>query len=299
MSNLDADIVVNSVLEQKSAELSDKFNSDVVFLKSPMAPPVDDAVRSAVDEVSAANGQDKKDSLVVVLETNGGFIETVERIVHVFRKHYQSVDFIVPNYAYSAGTVLVMSGDEIWMDYHSVLGPIDPQYESESGDYVPGMGYLAKYEDLKQSINAATNTESVRAEIAYFVRKFDPAKLYHIEQAIEHSKSLLRDWLPLYKFKDWNNRQTSGKPVSNQDKMDRANEIAEILGKASRWHSHGRGITIDELQSDEIKLKINDFGEDSELSRIIRTYYSLACDFMGKKGITAAIHTKCGLRRVM
>ncbi len=211
MRNLDADDVVTSALSDYNEELAAHFKSDVIFLKSPMMQPVDDAVRSAIEEIGAANGKKPNTDLIVVLETTGGYIETVERIVHVFRNHYKRVSFIVPNYAYSAGTVLVMSGDEIWMDYHAVLGPIDPQFESESGDYVPGMGYLAKYEDLKKTINEAESTESVRAEIAYFVRKFDPAKLYHIEQAIEHSKSLLRDWLPRYKFKDWKiKRKQSG-----------------------------------------------------------------------------------------
>jgi len=51
-----------------------------------------------------------------VLTTGGGSIEVVQRIVDVFRQHYTLVDFIVPNYAYSAGTVLAMSGDAIYMD---------------------------------------------------------------------------------------------------------------------------------------------------------------------------------------
>ncbi len=49
-------------------------------------------------------------------------------MVSVMRKHYKEVSFIVPSHAYSAGTVLVLSGDKIYMDYYSVLGPIDPQY---------------------------------------------------------------------------------------------------------------------------------------------------------------------------
>jgi len=55
-------------------------------------------------------------------------METIERIVAVMRNHYESVSFIIPNFAFSAGTVLALSGDEIYMDYYSVLGHIDPQY---------------------------------------------------------------------------------------------------------------------------------------------------------------------------
>jgi ClpP class serine protease len=47
--------------------------------------------------------------------------------VTVIRKHYKTVNFVVPDYAMSAGTIFCMSGDKIFMDYASALGPIDPQ----------------------------------------------------------------------------------------------------------------------------------------------------------------------------
>lgn len=292
---LDADSVVGMVLGKANDDLASLMAADVLFLKASMAPPVDDEIRIAVDELSTVD--EKKSKLVVVVETNGGYIEVVERIVRVFRNHYDLVEFVVPGYAYSAGTVLVMSGDEIHMDYHSILGPIDPQFESENGEYVPGMGYLAKYEELVKTINNAHDISEVRAEVAYLVQKFDPAKLYHIEQAIEHSKSLLRDWLPKYKFKDWDATEANGTPVTQEMKEQRANAIAETLGEVDRWHSHGRGITFSELTSDAIKLKVCDYGQNAELSKAIRGYYSLMVDYLGKRGWTGGIHTKCGLRR--
>ncbi|WP_414521440.1 SDH family Clp fold serine proteinase, partial [Umezakia ovalisporum] len=70
--------------------------------------------------------ENKKRHLLVILETEGGSIETTERIADVFRHHYPlgEVSFLIPNFAMSAGTILVMSGDRILMDYYSVLGPI-------------------------------------------------------------------------------------------------------------------------------------------------------------------------------
>ena len=61
----------------------------------------------------------------------------IQRIAETLRHHYDRVEFIVPNYAMSAGTVLVMSGDAIHMDYFSVLGPIDPQVRDETGRQLP------------------------------------------------------------------------------------------------------------------------------------------------------------------
>ena len=77
-----------------------------------------------------------------MLETNGGYMETAERLVSVMRSHYERVSFVIPNYAYSAGTILALSGDSIYLDYFSVLGPIDPQFtDTEGKQLLSGVGY--------------------------------------------------------------------------------------------------------------------------------------------------------------
>jgi Periplasmic serine proteases (ClpP class) len=292
--------LVESFLSKLNDDLGDALGdeTDVVAIFTPMAQPWDDVLRLAIEDLAGCHEQEGGGGrrLAVVLETNGGYIETVERMVRAMRQHYQDVLFIIPNYAYSAGTVLALSGDDILMDYHSILGPIDPQYSSGNGEAVPGMGYLAKYNELVQTINAAPDASRVRAEISYLIEKFDPGKLFHIEQAIEHSKSLLREWLPKYKFKNWTHRSQTGQPVTPQDRQARADQVAHVLGDAHRWHSHGRGITCDDLESEEIKLKITNYGANPELKRHIRNYRDLLVDYMGKKSWHAALHTKLGFK---
>lgn len=92
-----------------------------------MMSPLDNVFREIIEGLTETK-KTKEGHLIVVLETVGGYIETAQRMVSVMRKHYKEVSFIVPSHAYSAGTVLVLSGDKIYMDYYSVLGPIDPQY---------------------------------------------------------------------------------------------------------------------------------------------------------------------------
>ncbi|MEZ5785831.1 MAG: hypothetical protein R3D62_04970 [Xanthobacteraceae bacterium] len=237
--------------------------------------------------------------MLVIVETTGGYIETVERIVSVFRMHYNTVEFVVPNYAYSAGTILVLSGDEIYMDYYSVLGPIDPQLEGDDGYSLPGLGYLAKYEELISLINnPEVDPKATRAELAYLISKFEPAKLFLIEQSIEHAQQLLRDWLPKYKFKNWIEKETSKQPVTPEDRQRRANEIATVLGNVQRWHSHGRGISIRELASEEIKLKVINYGENEDWNRNISNYYGLFIDYLGKRGFSGGLHSRRGVRRL-
>ncbi len=109
----------------------------------------------------------------------------------------------------SAGTVLVMSGDSIYMDYSSALGPIDPQIQRAGGNaLVPALGYLEQYDRL---IKKSANGTLTSAELAYLIDKFDPAELYYYEQARELSIALLKEWLVKYKFKNWTTTQTKEK----------------------------------------------------------------------------------------
>lgn len=139
---------------------------------------------------------------------------------------------------------------------------------------------------------------TVKAELSFLVKKFDPAKLFNIEQAIAHSADLIRDWLPKYKFKAWKITETAKLKVNLAHKRARADKIATALSDAQRWHSHGRGISMRELQGDAIGLKIQDFGEDDDLNAAIRHYYGLFTDYQLKLGMNSAIHTKHRLRSV-
>ena len=73
---------------------------------------------------------------------------------------------------------------------------------------------------------------------------------------------------------------------------NRAREIASLLGKADKWHSHGRGISMKELRGEEIKLEIDDFEDKPSLNDVIRNYHGLAIDYAVKSGIRGFIHTK-------
>ena len=296
---LKADDLVSITLVHACERIADILGAEIIFIKSPIYRGLDDAVRTTIEnlvnEKRRVRGKVavRRRKLAVVLETGGGFIEVVERISQVFRKHYREVYFIIPNYAYSAGTVLALSGNKIYMDYYSALGPIDPQVEDDSGKFVPGMGYLYKYDELVKKSADGTITQ---AEMLYFTRRFDPAVMFTIEQAKSHSEDLIRDWLPRYKFKDWKQTKSRGLAVTPKMKKDRATKIAEVLGAAEKWHSHGRGITIRELRGRDIKLQIDDFGADTKLNALIRQYYDLFTDYTQKTGVSSALHTRLGLR---
>lgn len=82
---------------------------------------------------SLAFGKNKRKALAVFLTTGGGVAEIAEQAVSIFRHFYETVYFVVPEMAMSAGTILCLSGDAVYMRYTSCLGPIDSQIETHYG----------------------------------------------------------------------------------------------------------------------------------------------------------------------
>jgi len=210
------------------------------------------------------------------------------RISDTLRHHYQAVDFLIPSHAMSAGTILAMSGDSIWMDYYSVLGPIDAQVPSQDGRrLIPASGYLIKYEELLRKANSGT---AGAAELEILLG-FDQGELYSYEQARALSFSLLQEWLAKYKFRNWKKTEKRGVPVTGAMRKARAVEIASKLNNVQRWNSHGIGINMQVLKR-ELKLKIDDFGGKKQLNQDVRAYHKLLFDYLSRLGQTSVVHTR-------
>ncbi len=201
---------IEQQLDERLRTIEGAFDAHALSMNCPLLFGVDDILRNAVEKRHQQGPA--KDKLAVVLTTTGGYIETVQRMVDTVRRFYRLVDFVVPNYAYSAGTVFVMSGDDIYMDYYSRLGPIDPQLDTQQGRQVSALGQLEKYNALIEKAQSGTITT---AEVQLLIDGFDQAELYHYEQARDLSISLLEEWLVKYKFKNWTQTETRKLPVDD------------------------------------------------------------------------------------
>lgn len=275
---------IEQQLDARARALMQAFNADILGFSGLLLFGVDDFIRNAVE--SMRQKPEAYNKLVVVLTSVGGYIEVVQRIVDTFRHHYEIVDFVVPNSALSASTVLVMSGDAIHMNYYSRLGPIDPQVDTAKGR-VPALGYLVQWERL---VKKARKGKLTTAEAQLMIDGFDQAELYQYEQARELSITLLKEWLAKYKFKNWHVTQTRKKKVTKKMRTDRAEEIARELNKTEKWHSHGYGISMEVLRRD-LNLLIDDFDEDPEVGTRVKDYHSLLDDYMTKRGNAGVLHT--------
>lgn len=283
VNSADANDFIEKQLDERIRVVEEKLAGDAVAYSGPLLDGVDDVMRGVVE--SKANAGTKRDRLVVLLTTSGGYIETVARFVETLRHHYDYVEFVIPNRAFSAGTVLALSGNAIYMDYYSRLGPIDPQVQSGTGEQVPALGYLSRYESLLEKANQGLIS---KAEMA-LILNFDQAELYKFDQSRELSIALLKEWLVNYKFRDWKKTENRGVTVTKRMRSARATSIARGLNDTDRWHSHGYGISMDVLTRD-MRLKIDDFGADQELSDAIRGYHQLFEDYLAKRSIVMAVH---------
>ncbi len=285
------DNTIKETLQSRLSDLEKHFiASDVMFYYGEMHPAYQKIFRDFIEKLKDDGGSASKDTLVILLNTPGGSVEMVEKMVDIIRYHYQKLYFVIPDYAMSAGTIFCMSGDKIYMDYSSSLGPIDPQVFNGK-EYVPALGYLDQVDKMLEKAKDGTITQ---AEFL-ILQSLDLAMLSRYEQAKNLTITLLKKWLVEYKFKDWTEHSTNigkkGKHITLEEKQQRAEEIAKILGDNKFWHSHGRMIGVDTLKT-VLKLKIEDYSKDINLRNKIRQYNDLLVEYIVKTKFTLFLHSR-------
>lgn len=282
------DKTVNDILKEKVSALEEHFEANVVFYYGEIHHAYEKFFRDFIENCKQQDGT--KERLAVFLNTPGGSVETVEKMVDIIRYHYKEVYFIVPDYAMSAGTIFCMSGNKIFMDYSSSLGPIDPQVFNGK-EYVPALGYLDQVEKLleKSRDNTLTPAEFV------ILQNQDLALLSRYEQAKNLTITLLKNWLVEYKFANWKVHRTDhvkkDQSVTYEEKVERAEQIAKLLGDNKLWHSHGRMIGIRTLK-ELIKLEIDDYSQEDKLRNLIRSYNDLLTEYIARSNFKIFLHSR-------
>lgn len=137
--------------------------------------------------------------LDIVLHTPGGLVLAALQIARAIKKHPGKVTAVVPHYAMSGGTLIALAADEILMDEHAVLGPVDPQL----GNY-PAASLLKVMQ--KKPIGDINDETVVMADIAEKA----------IRQVRDHIRYLLGDRYP----------------------EEKAEELSKILSEGRWTHDH-------------------------------------------------------------
>lgn len=282
------DEAVKTAVTDRLEKIEAHLDGEVAFYYGLLDIAVLRAFRDFIERMAEAKS--RKGRLIFFLNTPGGSAEVAEKMVEIIRHHYAEVYFVIPDVAFSAGTILCMAGDRIYMDYSSSLGPIDPQVWNGK-EWVPALGYLDKVEALlkKAADGTLTNAEFL------ILQNQDLALLARYEQARDLTVTLLKKWLVEFKFKNWPKHRSDpsklGQPVTDDQKQERAEQIARMLGDNKLWHSHGRMIGPGTLAS-ILRLEINDYSSDNELRPLIRSYNDLLTDYIARGGFNLFMHNR-------
>jgi ClpP class serine protease len=127
------------------------------FLGFPIFRYID--INDAEEVIRALHLTDDDVPIDLVLHTPGGLVLASLQIARAIKAHKAKVTVFVPHYAMSGGTLIALAADEIVMDAHAVLGPVDPQL----GEYPAAS--LAKVVKTKD-VNEVDDKTLILADIA-------------------------------------------------------------------------------------------------------------------------------------
>lgn len=194
----------------------------------------------ATDKIGFKTVTDSIDppNLDILIHSPGGYAEAAESIVQQLRGKYSSIRFIVPSYAKSAATMLVMSGDEILMDRDAELGPIDPQMLTQNGAS-PAEAVLEQFKKAQTELqNDATKLPSWIPILA----PLGPSLLVDCQHAIDLSKELVETWTKAYML------------TNDPDAEAKSRAISAYLSDHARFKSHARAVKIPDLLALGVKV---------------------------------------------
>ncbi len=227
--------------------------------------PFSEMISSISDEIKEID---------VMLVTPGGSGQQIAKFVDRLRPRFEKVTFILPNMAMSAGTIFSMSGDEIIMDSRAYIGPIDPQIPNKNGQFVPAQAILTLIEEIqKRGDELLAKGQNPQWTDLQILRQIEGKEIGNAMNASKYSVELVENFLYKYKFKTWT-QHSDGRVVTDDEKIKRAHEIADLLCDHKLWKTHSRGINR-EVAWDKCKLKITHPETIEGLDRSIRRFWAL------------------------
>jgi len=196
------------------------------------------------------------------IETPGGSGEAAEEIAKFLRKKFDEVNFVIAGEAKSAGTILALSGDNIYMCETGSLGPIDAQVKI-GRSVVSAHDYKAWVDEKREE---AAKNKQLNPFDAIMVAQISPGEIHGVVNSLEFAKDLVKCWLEEYKFKNWTQTETTRTPVTAEMRKKRAEEVADKLCDHMSWRTHGRSLKIDDLKED---LRIENIDANPQLADIV------------------------------
>lgn len=155
----------------------------------------------------------------LIIHTPGGIALAATQIAFALKDHKGKTTVMVPHYAMSGGTLIALAADEILMDPHAVLGPVDPQMPTQRGSYAASSILKVVETKTKDELDDETLYLSEEARKALSQMKATVRKLL-MDKYSEEQVDLIIDDLVTGKY-------THDFPIT-------ADEVCELLGQCAR-----------------------------------------------------------------
>jgi Serine dehydrogenase proteinase len=199
--------------------------------------------------------------LDVLLHTGGGDTDAADKLMSMARARIgtKRLRIVVPDYAKSAGTMMVLGADAVVMSDSSELGPIDPQIvrTDHNGNRVRHSvhNYIDAYKEHSEIL--AKDPNNVAARVMLSQLSPETVKLFEavLDRARDQAEVMLRRGM----FKE------SGLWSAT---------VHELLD-TKRFRTHGQMINWQDAQDSRLGLTVEYVDPDSELWRKIWRLYCL------------------------
>ncbi len=158
--------------------------------------------------------------ITLIIHTPGGLVLAATQIALALKSHPAKKTVIIPHYAMSGGTLIALAADEILMDPHAVLGPVDPQLSDPKMGAIPAVSIIRAIE-LKGKEKVEDET-LIKADVA--------------EKAVRQLEELIIELM------------------SDKIGAEKAEELARALA-SGRW-THDYPLTPEKLQELGVPVKV-------------------------------------------
>ena len=213
----------------------------------------------AVKFVDLLHNVRRDEAVDLLLHTPGGEIDSAEKIMKLVRSRVGDgrLRVIVPDFAKSSGTLMVLAADSVVMSDTSELGPIDPQVALSDGS---GRRWhsINNYLDAFREHSAELKKDPTNVVAQLMIDKINPATLKLFQATQIRAKRIAEDHLKTGMFKEKGNWSLAATTLIDTDK----------------WPSHGQMISWQEAQAPDLELIVEYMEPDSEEWQL---YWKLYC----------------------
>ena len=199
-----------------------------------------------------------EDEIDILLHSPGGRPDATERIVHILRSKFKKVHFLIPHSAYSAATMLALSGDSITLHPSATLGPIDPQLNG-----TPARSIKKGFEKVKDLLKK----EGPEALPAYIplLEKYSLELLELCEDSEKLSKDLVTEWIKTYMLQ------------GKEEFQGQINTAVDFFSDYDTHLLHSRPLILTKIEN--LKLRVEQ--AEQNLSELIWEAYIQLNGFFG------------------